>query len=197
VKFTPNKKLRLWIAGDSLVVVPGESVLREVAGNRAIDAADAIDGRIASGLERPDVFNWFTHVREQMDERKPHAVVLMFGGNDDHGFMTGVPEGRDVGTFGSPTWRAEYGGVAAVMDTVTGGGYCLDRLPISHDADQTPRYDDQHDRPGRGHEAHNRVLPIRTSRAMTAATRTWRMRPEAREDAADDGAPERAAGPDR
>ncbi|HEX4745321.1 MAG TPA: DUF459 domain-containing protein [Gaiellaceae bacterium] len=144
VKFTPQRKLRLWIAGDSLVVVPGESVLREVAGNRAVDARDAIDGRIATGLERPDVFNWFTHVREVMQKQKPHAVVLMFGGNDDHGFMTGIPEGREVGTFGSPTWRAEYRRrVAAIMDTVTGrGGYLVwIGLPISRDAEQTLRYD--------------------------------------------------------
>ncbi len=144
VKFTPTKRLRVFIAGDSLVVVPGESVLREVAGNRAIDAADAIDGRIASGLERPDVFNWFTHLREVTQKRKPHAVVLMFGGNDDHGFMTGIPEGREVGTFGSPTWRAEYRRrVATIMDTVTsrGGHLVWIGLPISRDADQTLRYD--------------------------------------------------------
>jgi hypothetical protein len=144
LKFTPKKKLRIWIAGDSLVVVPGESVLRAIAGNRAFDAVDAIDGRIASGLERPDVFNWFTHTREVMETRKPRAVVVMFGGNDDHGFMTGIPEGREVGTFGSPTWRAEYRRrVAAVMDTVTshGGHLVWIGLPISSDADQTLRYD--------------------------------------------------------
>ena len=144
MKFTPEKKLRLWIAGDSLVVVPGESVLRAVAGNRALDAADAIDGRIASGLERPDVFNWFTHVREVMETRKPRAVVLMFGGNDDHGFMTGIPRDATSGTFGSPTWRAEYRRrVATVMDTVTSrGGYLVwIGLPISRDADQTLRFD--------------------------------------------------------
>ncbi len=144
VKFTPKKKLRVWIAGDSLVVVPGESVLRAIAGNRAFDAVDAIDGRIATGLERPDVFNWFTHVRETMESRKPRAVVVMFGGNDDHGFMTGVSEGREVGTFGSPTWRAEYRRrVAAVMDTVTSnGGYLVwIGLPISRDSEQTQRYD--------------------------------------------------------
>ena len=33
----PRRKLGVWIAGDSLVVVPGESLLREIAGNRAID----------------------------------------------------------------------------------------------------------------------------------------------------------------
>jgi hypothetical protein len=144
VTFTPKKKLRIWIAGDSLVIVPGESVLRAIAGNRAFDAVDAIDGRIASGLERPDVFNWFTHIREVMETRKPRAVVLMFGGNDDHGFMTGIPEGREVGTFGSPTWRREYRRrVATVMDTVTsrGGHLVWIGLPISRDSEQTLRYD--------------------------------------------------------
>jgi hypothetical protein len=143
VKFTPRKKLRIWIAGDSLVIVPGESLLRAVAGNRAV-AAEPVDGRIASGLERPDVFNWFTHIREVMEVDKPRAVVLMFGGNDDHGFMTGIPEGREVGTFGSPTWRAEYRRrVASVMDTVTrNGGYLIwIGLPITHDSDQTLRFD--------------------------------------------------------
>jgi hypothetical protein len=144
VKFTPQKKLRIWIAGDSLVVVPGESVLRAIADNPAFDAADAIDGRIASGLERPDVFNWFTHIREVMETRKPRAVVVMFGGNDDHGFMTGLQEGREVGSFGSPTWRREYRRrLATVMDTVTSrGGYLVwIGLPISRDAEQTRRYD--------------------------------------------------------
>lgn len=143
VKFTPERKLGIWIAGDSLVIVPGESLLRAVAGNRAV-AADSVDGRIASGLERPDVFNWFTHIREVMEKDKPRAVVLMFGGNDDHGFMTGIPEGREVGTFGSPSWRAEYRRrVASVMDTVTRNGAYLVwiGLPISRDADQTLRFD--------------------------------------------------------
>jgi hypothetical protein len=143
VKFTPKRKLGLWIAGDSLVIVPGESLLRAVAGNRAV-AAESVDGRIASGLERPDVFNWFTHIREVMENDKPRAVVLMFGGNDDHGFMTGIPEGREVGTFGSPSWRAEYRRrVASVMDTVTRNGAYLVwiGLPISRDADQTLRFD--------------------------------------------------------
>jgi hypothetical protein len=143
VKFTPERKLGIWIAGDSLVIVPGESLLRAVAGNRAV-AAEPVDGRIASGLERPDVFNWFTRISEVIEKDKPRAVVLMFGGNDDHGFMTGIPEGHEVGTFGSPSWRAEYRRrVASVMDTVTRNGAHLVwiGLPITRDADQTLRFD--------------------------------------------------------
>jgi uncharacterized protein len=143
-KFTPKRKLGIWIAGDSLVVVPGESLLRAIAGNRAVTTVGPIDGRIASGLERPDVFNWFTRVQEIMQEEKPRAVVVMFGGNDDHDLMTGLPEGQEVGTFGSPSWRAEYRRrVDAVMDAVTGQGAYLVwiGLPISRDADQTLRFD--------------------------------------------------------
>jgi hypothetical protein len=143
-KFSPTRKLRVWIAGDSLVVVPGESLLRAAAGNRAITSVGKIDGRIATGLERPDVFNWFTHVREEMRSKKPGAVVLMFGGNDDHGFMTGLPEGQEVGSFGSPSWQAEYRRrVAGIMDTIARSGAFVVwiGLPISRDATQTERFD--------------------------------------------------------
>jgi hypothetical protein len=58
--------------------------------------------------------------------------------------MTGIPEGREVGSFGSPTWRAEYRRrVATVMDTIVRnrGFVVWIGLPISRDADQTHRYD--------------------------------------------------------
>jgi hypothetical protein len=142
-RFTPKRKLGVYIAGDSLVIVPGESLLRATAGDRAI-APEPIDGWIATGLGRPDVFTWFTHIEEGMRKDKPRAVVLMFGGNDDHNFMTGVPKGREVGTFGSPSWRAEYRRrVATVMDTVTRNGAYLVwiGLPISRDSEQTQRFD--------------------------------------------------------
>ena len=143
-RFSPKKPLRLWIAGDSLVIIPGESVLREVAGNRAFATTDAIDGRLSTGLERPDVFNWFTHVRKVMETDKPRAVVLMFGGNDFQGYMTGAPEGVDVGTFGSPTWREEYRRrVATIMDTIVrrDGFVVWIGLPISRSSEQTLKYD--------------------------------------------------------
>jgi hypothetical protein len=143
-KFTPQRPLRLWIGGDSLVVVPGQSILRAVGERRAIEPIGDVDGRIASGLERPDVFNWFDHVKEVMRKEKPRAVVLMFGGNDDHGFMTGLPEGKEVGAFASESWTREYRRrVAAIMDTVTRSGAFLVwiGLPITDDADQTTRFD--------------------------------------------------------
>jgi uncharacterized protein len=143
-KFSPERKLRLWIAGDSLVVVPGQSLLRAAGGSPVIEPLGTIEGRIASGLERPDVFNWFRHIPQEMRKKKPRAVVVMFGGNDDHGFMTGVPEGKEIGSFWSPTWEAEYRRrVGGIMDSVTRANAFLVwiGLPITRDAEQTRRYD--------------------------------------------------------
>jgi uncharacterized protein len=142
--FSPKRKLRLWIGGDSLVVVPGQSLLRAIGSSPVIDPLGEVDGHIASGLERPDVFNWFTHVREVTKKDKPRAVVLMFGGNDDHGFMTGLPEGKELDGFGRPLWTAEYRRrVAGIMDTVTrsGGFLVWIGLPITRDPEQTARFD--------------------------------------------------------
>jgi hypothetical protein len=143
-KFSPTKKLRLWIAGDSLVVVPGQSLLRAIGGSPVLEEIGPVDGRIASGLERPDVFNWFKHVEKTMRTEKPGAVVLMFGGNDDHSFMTGLPPGTEAGAFGSEAWTAEYRRrVGGIMDTVTRRGAFLVwiGLPITDDPDQTSRFD--------------------------------------------------------
>jgi hypothetical protein len=143
-KFSSERKLRLWISGDSLVVVPGQSLLRAASGSPVLQPVGPIDGRIASGLERPDVFNWFRHIPKELRKRKPRAVVVMFGGNDDHGFMTGLPEGTEIGSFWSPTWEAEYRRrVGGIMDSVTRRRAFLVwiGLPITRDAEQTRRYD--------------------------------------------------------
>jgi hypothetical protein len=143
-RFSPDRPLRLWVAGDSLVVVPGESILRAVGESRAIRPVGPVDGRIASGLERPDAFNWFEHARKVMTKERPRAVVVMFGGNDDHGFMTGLREGVELDGFGGPRWTAEYRRrVGAIMDTAgRAGAYVVwIGLPITDDADQTARFD--------------------------------------------------------
>jgi hypothetical protein len=142
--FTPERRLRLWVAGDSLIIVPGFSIVRAAAGSPVIESVGDVDGRIATGLERPDVFNWFEHIRKRLKELKPNAVVLGFGANDDHDFMTGLPEGASPGSFGSNAWAHEYRRrVGGMMDTVTSAGAFLVwiGLPITRDAEQSRRFD--------------------------------------------------------
>jgi hypothetical protein len=143
--FSPSRKLRLWIAGDSLVITPGWAIVRAAGKARAIQpVGGGPDGRVATGLERPDIFNWFAHVAEEARKLRPDAVVLCFGGNDDHAYMTGAPKNVTVGDFGSPSWVREYRRrVAGMMDTVTRAGAFLVwiGLPITRDDARTRRFD--------------------------------------------------------
>ena len=69
------------------------------------------------------MFNWFDEIRRQAKELRPKAVVLAFGGNDDKAYMTGLPDGRPIGDFGSWAWRKEYGRrVGGVMDALNRAG---------------------------------------------------------------------------
>ncbi len=141
--FGPTRRLRVWVAGDSLVIVPGWAIVR-AAGRAIRPVGGGPDGHIATGLERPDVFNWFTYVADRLRALKPNAVILDFGGNDDHGYMTGLPKGVEVDGFGTPSWTTEYRRrVGGIMDTVTRGHAFLIwiGLPITRDEAQTQRFD--------------------------------------------------------
>jgi hypothetical protein len=142
--FTPSRKLRLWVAGDSLVITPGLSVAKAAAESPVIASVGAVEGRVATGLARPDAFNWFKEIQSKMKELKPGAVVLAFGANDDKAYMTGLPEGTSIGEFGDASWQREYGRrVAGVMDTVirAGGIVVWIGLPQTRSAEQTRRFD--------------------------------------------------------
>jgi hypothetical protein len=102
--FTSAHPLRVWVAGDSLAQVPGDA-LERVGG--PIDVV-GVESRLATGLARPDLYNWFTRFHELMSGTKPQVAVLSFGADDAHDFMSGLTGERKVGPFGSPTWVAEY-----------------------------------------------------------------------------------------
>ena len=143
-KFTPEKKLRLWIAGDSLVITPGYSIVRAAGGSPVIESVGGIDGHIATGLTRPDVFNWFNELTTQVKALRPNVVVLNFGANDNHSYMTGLPDGVSIGSFASPEWVKEYRRrVGAVMDTVNraGGVVVWIGLPIARSPTETQEFD--------------------------------------------------------
>ena len=142
--FTPKKKLRLWIAGDSLVITPGYSIVRAAGASPVIASVGGVDGHVATGLTRPDVFNWFAHLSAEVKSLRPKVVVLNFGANDDHNYMTGLPKGTSIGSFASPEWTAEYRRrVAGVMDTVNRAGAIVVwiGLPITRSESQTQRFD--------------------------------------------------------
>ena len=142
--FSPTEPLRLWAAGDSLVVVPGESTYRLAVDTGAVQPAARVDGRLATGLERPDVFNWFTYIRDALVRLEPRAVVVSFGANDDHAYMTGIPAGVSIGTFGTSSWIEEYRRrVGGLMDEITADGRFLVWIgaPVVRDAAESRRFE--------------------------------------------------------
>ena len=142
--FTPSDPLRLWVAGDSLIVDTGYALQRAALATPVIKSVGSVDGKIGTGLDRPDVFNWFLEIRRQLKELHPNAVLLCFGGNDDKEYMTGLPAAASIGSFDDPSWQREYARrVGGLIDLINrAGAYVVWMgLPITVDPAQTSRFD--------------------------------------------------------
>jgi len=117
--FSPEQQVRMYIAGDSLAVTPGESLINLGLPTEVIGLLGPVDGHVATGLARPEVFNWPAYLAEVIPPLDADAVVLTIGSNDDQ-TLTG--EGG-VGPLGSPEWDTEYRRrVGGLMDSVTANG---------------------------------------------------------------------------
>lgn len=104
---------KLYIGGDSLVQGWG-SVLQRLAQGTGIVSAPAVDYKAATGLSRPDSYDWPGRLIQQMTASRPQIVIVGFGGNDGQGLT--LP-GRGAVQPGTPEWAAEYGKrVGATMD---------------------------------------------------------------------------------
>ena len=115
--FTPAHMLRLWIGGDSLGDTPGQSLINGASATGSVGILGAVDTHVATGLARPEVFNWPGYLAEVLTADQPNAVVLTLGANDDQ-TLTGDNGGE---TFGSPGWQAEYSRrVGGLMDSILG-----------------------------------------------------------------------------
>jgi uncharacterized protein len=106
-RFTRAHPLRVWVAGDSLAQVPGQALERAVGAAGPVDVL-GVESRLDTGLTRPDLYNWFTRVRDVISHVRPNVAVLSFGADDEHDYMSGVPAGRTIGPLGSASWVAEY-----------------------------------------------------------------------------------------
>jgi hypothetical protein len=111
---TADEPLRLWVGGDSMSQVLGESITRLAGAFQIVDTSQ--DSRVSTGLARPDYFDWPAHLDEVLQQSDPDVLVVMFGANDAQGL-----EAEDgVHGFGEPGWIREYRRrVAGTMDLLT------------------------------------------------------------------------------
>ena len=143
--FTPANPLRLWVAGDSLVIDPGYALQRAALATPVIKSVGGVDGRIGTGLDRPDVFNWFLEIRERAEGAAPERGPAQLRRQRRQGVHDG-PAGRRHRSASSttPAWRREYARrVGGLIDLINrAGAYVVWMgLPITVDPSQTSRFD--------------------------------------------------------
>lgn len=120
LSFSPERPLNVWVGGDSLSITPGESFVNIAPSTEVIGVINnAVDGHVATGLARPEVYNWPAHMADVIAADDPDAVVLTLGSNDDQN-LTGD---GGVGPYASAEWVTEYRRrVGGTMDAITGNG---------------------------------------------------------------------------
>lgn len=111
---TVDDPLRVWVGGDSMSQVFGESVVRIGTDLRVIETAQ--DTHISTGLSRPDFYDWPARLAEVVDGQDPDVMLIMFGAND----AQGLSAADGTFSFGEEGWTREYRRrVGATMDFLT------------------------------------------------------------------------------
>lgn len=107
--------LRVYLAGDSIMHDAGNAFLDLAAGSPVFSSTLHYEN--ATGLSRPDFYDWPAALAADMEAQRPEVVFLLFGGNDAQGIVT--PDGTAVQDLTDPAWQAEYRRrVGTVMDVV-------------------------------------------------------------------------------
>lgn len=136
---TPSNSapLDLYFCGDSLSMDVGASFLNVSVKTGAIETKRF--WRNATGLSRPDAYDWPAELRLEMSTTPHEAVVAMFGANDGQS----VEHEGEVLQLYTPEWEALYAErVGEAMDILASGGarvYWVG-LPIPRSEKQAKKY---------------------------------------------------------
>ncbi len=128
---TPTRRLRVVVVGDSLAAGLGyfaERVFRP----RLVRVSR--QGRISTGLTRPDYFNWPLAMRRIVDAFDPDLVIVMLGENDHQSIQR--VNGEREAVIGTSGWPAAYRQRVLLMmriATSRGAKVVWAGLPISSD----------------------------------------------------------------
>lgn len=102
-KPTGTDKLRVVVVGDSLASGLGVALERVLKPSLVRVSRQ---GRISTGLARPDYFDWPAALTEIVDNFRPDLVVIMLGENDNQALRT--PTGREETPVGTFAWPQAY-----------------------------------------------------------------------------------------
>ena len=100
---TAADPLRVLVIGDSIGIDLGQPLVADLSATGVATAT--LDGRIDTGLARPDYFNWPVELGVDLANDRPQLVVVMMGANDPQSLVG--PDGSI--DYGSPGWSTAYG----------------------------------------------------------------------------------------
>jgi len=135
-KPTNAQKLRVVVVGDSLAAGIGYFAER-VFKPFFVDVVK--QGRISTGLARPDYFDWQRQMQVIVDRYRPDLTIVMVGENDNQDLQ--APGGATVQEIGQPGWADTYTQrVEAFARTASSrkGHVVWVGLPITRDENRWP-----------------------------------------------------------
>lgn len=99
---TAANPLHVLIIGDSIGLDLGYALQNDLANTGEV--LPTLDGKIDTGLSRPDYYNWPAELQDDMVKVNPQVVVIMMGANDPQSFP-----GPPYLAYGTPQWNVAYG----------------------------------------------------------------------------------------
>lgn len=97
-----GKRPRVLIVGDSIMMTVGP-VLKETV-TMEMDGTAVVRAKLATGLARPDVFDWNSEIRSFAKKSRFDLLVMMLGTNDSQDFI----ENGKIMTYGTAAWVGAY-----------------------------------------------------------------------------------------
>lgn len=97
-----GKRPRVLILGDSIMMTVGP-VLKDIVTTRMSGTA-IVRAKLATGLARPDIFDWNNEVQSFVQKSKFDLIVMMLGTNDSQDFV----ESGKIMYYGSTDWVGAY-----------------------------------------------------------------------------------------
>ena len=97
-----GKRPRVLIVGDSIMMTVGPVIKDNVTSKMSGSAV--VKAKLATGLARPDVFDWNSEIKGVVSKSKFDLIVMMLGTNDSQDFA----ENGKIFTYGSTEWVDIY-----------------------------------------------------------------------------------------
>jgi hypothetical protein len=93
---------KVLVLGDSIMITVGPVLRSEVEAK--LGGSAVLKAKLATGLARPDVFDWTKELRRYTSLRRYDAMVVMLGTNDSQDFA----DGDDILAYGTSAWTRVY-----------------------------------------------------------------------------------------